>query len=89
MYDIAEAKIIAEHKGGRLLAEIERQQGGDRRSEEFQTRQSDGLYSQIAEIGLTEATARRWQIMALVLDDDLQAYFAGQQCKHDAGVVFG
>ena len=70
MYAIAEPKIIAECKGGRLLAEIERHDHPG-------TRQSDGYYSQIAEIGLTEATARRWQIMALVMDDELQAYFAG------------
>ncbi len=79
MYDIAEAKVVAEHKGGRLLKDIDRGKGGRPEINSLQTATS--FQQACDEAGLERTTAHRWQIMALVPDGDLQAYFATQREK--------
>jgi hypothetical protein len=81
--DWAEKKVRNEIDGGLLLAGVERRPGA--RTDET-SRQSVGRlptpYQQaLSEADLIEKTAERWQTMALLPDDKLEAYF--MECRGD------
>ena len=84
--DIAEAKVKAEWKGGRILSKIERQPG---ERTDLTSRQDDGkltYYAAIEESGLSEPTARRWQSIGVVPLDELEGYFDDQR-EDDDGII--
>ena len=79
--EFAEAKVRAEWKGGRILQAIQRQQG---KQSLDKSRHRDGFYDALQEAEMSEPMARRWQIMALVSEKGLEAYFAAQNKRKDA-----
>ncbi len=80
--EFGEAKVRAECKGGRILHEIERQRGFAH-SPHGGTNETP--YQQVlADAELSSSAADRWQIMALVPEKVLKAYFATQNKRKDA-----
>lgn len=75
-------KVRAEWKGGKLLLEIERMPGERTDLTSCQSDgKSSGYYAALKESGLSEPTARRWQIMSYVPEDELETYFAKQRAQ--------
>ena len=73
-------KVRAEWHGGRLLREIEREPGGRPVENSVQPGPSFSSYqSALREAGLSDSTAKRWQLMAMVSEEDLEGYFAYQR----------
>ncbi len=82
VYGYAEAKVAAEHKGGRLLAVIEREpRKRTNLSGRHGVSQTTIYQKTLDDVDLEIKTAQRWQIMALVPADELQAYFIEQRKK--------
>ena len=80
VYDIAEAKVRAEWRGGMLLREIKKSKGGRPAKNSNQSDESLTPYqTALAEAGLSLPTSTRWQVMSHVPETDLEAYFAGQR----------
>jgi hypothetical protein len=77
--DWAEKKVRNEIEGGRLLAGVERQPGerNDITSSHDVTRFQQALH----DAGLDRMAAQRWQTMAQLPDNALQAYF--EERRHD------
>ncbi|HDZ36705.1 MAG TPA: DegT/DnrJ/EryC1/StrS family aminotransferase [Marinobacter sp.] len=79
--NIAVAKVKAEWHGGRMLAQIERQQGfAHLRHDVANTTYQDVL----TEAGLDRRAAQRWQTIGLVPLDELEDYFDDQRQADDA-----
>jgi DNA/RNA-binding domain of Phe-tRNA-synthetase-like protein len=66
----------------KLLREIERQQGERKDLTSFDNQMKFSPYRQaLREAGLSESTARRWQVMSLVPEPQLEEYFTRQREK--------
>jgi len=69
----AEIKLRAERKAGELLAQLERNHGGDRRSENFSMLQPETLKSEYREVleenDINRVTAHRWQTVASIPEE--------------------
>jgi len=76
----AEIKIRAERKAGEMLEGLERGQGGDRRSDIFQTSNNGLMKSNYAavleETDTTRQAAARWQKIAALPDAQFEHYIA-------------
>lgn len=80
--EFGEAKVRAECKGGKILKGIDRSEGG--RPAKNSSHDETSFQKAIRESEMSPAMADRWQIMALVPEKDLEAYFAAQNKRRDA-----
>lgn len=83
----AEIKLRAERKAGELLAQLERNHGGDRRSETFSMLQPETLKSEYAEVlqenDINRVTAHRWQTVASVPEEIFEQHLAETKAEGD------
>ena len=77
-YEVAEAKVRAEWKAGRVLRGVERSEGG--RPSENSYQDGKGFLSMVAHSGLATMVAYRWQTMSWLPDIELISYFT-KQCN--------
>lgn len=83
----SEIKLRAERKAGEMLAQLERGQGGDRRSDDFQISQPakfESSYKQVLDDNdVTYQTAHRWQTVATVPDEVFEQHLAEVKADGD------
>ena len=72
----AEIKIRAERKAGEMLAEVPRTPHEQKNPVSRHDDAIPGYRSTIAEVGIPEATARRWQEVASIPDDKFEEHIA-------------
>lgn len=83
----AEIKLRAERKAGELLAQLDRNRGGDRRSDDFSMLQTETLKSEYAEVlqenDINRVTAHRWQTVASIPEDVFEQHLEETKADGD------
>lgn len=72
----AEIKLRAERKAGELLAQLERDKGGDRHSSTFQPGILSEYRAVLTESEIAPTTAHRWQTIATIPEETFEEHIA-------------
>ena len=81
---VAEIKLRAERRAGELLAEMEKNPGGQAEHESYPFHDGRGRPSTLADLGLSFQQSHRWQLEASVPEEDFERYLAQVKSAPDS-----
>jgi hypothetical protein len=70
----AEIKIRAERKAGEILAETEKNPGGQAEHKSYQSHDGTTRNPKLSELGITKNDSSRWQSIAFIPEEQFERY---------------